>query len=131
MNGVLLNVYLVVSAVLTILMAIAHSVVGEILILIPLQKAEGLPAVRGSVRTTKSTLRFAWHVTSVLGIGIFIILYHYSAVPEFNPEQIFILRTLSLTFFTSFVIAIVGSRARHPSWAVFILVSILTWMSTN
>lgn len=56
-------------------MVIAHSVVGKILILIPIQKTEGLPAVRGSVRNTRSMPRFAWHVTSVLGIGIACILF--------------------------------------------------------
>ena len=126
-----MNVYLIISGILTALMAIVHSVVGEILILIPLQKAEGLPAVRGSVRTTRSTLRFTWHVTSVFGIGIAFIFFYYSRFTEFNSEQIYILRTLSLTFLASFVVAIVGSRARHPSWAVFIFVSILTWLSTN
>ena len=126
-----MNTYLVASGILTILMAIAHTVAGEMLILIPLQKAEGLPAVRGSIRTTKATLRFTWHVTSVFGIGIAFIFFYYSGLTEFNPEQIYILRILSLTFLVSFVVAIVGSRARHPSWAVFIFVSILTWLNTN
>ena len=67
----------------------------------------------------------------MFGIGIAFIFFYYSRFTEFNSEQIYILRTLSLTFFASFIVAIVGSRARHPSWAVFIIVSILTWMSTN
>jgi hypothetical protein len=99
--------------------------------LIPLQKAQGLPPVRGSVQTTKATLRFTWHVTSVLGIGIAAILFYYAEFTEFNSEQIYILRILSLTFLASFIVAIVGSKAKHPSWIVFIVVSILLWLSTN
>ncbi|MEW6736361.1 MAG: hypothetical protein AB1489_34030 [Acidobacteriota bacterium] len=126
-----MNVYLVISGILTILMAIAHTVMGEILILIPLQKTQGLPAIMGSVRTTRETLRFAWHVTSVLGIGIAFIFFYYASFTQFNLEQIYILRTLSVTFLASFVVAIIGSRAKHPSWIVFIVVSILIWLSTN
>lgn len=126
-----MNVYLIISASLTALMALVHSVVGELLILIPLQKAKGLPAVRGSVRVTKSTLRFTWHITSVLGLGLGIIFFYYARFTEFNSEQTFILRTLSLTYAASFLVALVGSRGRHPSWAVFLLVAILTWLSTD
>ena len=56
---------------------------------------------------------------------------YYSQFTEFNSEQIFILRTLSLTFLVSFIVSIVGSKAGHPSWIIFLLLSILTWLSTN
>src|SRR5688500_3758159 len=107
-----INYYLLISAILTIVTCIAHSVIGEILILRPLQKAKGLPAVRGNVRTTKLTLRFTWHVTSVLGFGIAIILFYYCRLTAFGTEQLFVLRTISLTFFISFLVSIIGSRAR-------------------
>jgi len=125
-----MNTYLILSGFLTALMSIVHSIVGELLILIPLQKAQGLPAVRGSVHATRSTLRFTWHITSVLGLGIAFIFFYFARLTELNSEQIVILRILSLTFLASFVVAIVGSRARHPSWMVFLIVSILTWLST-
>ena len=112
-------------------MVIAHSVLGELWILIPLQKTEGLPAVRGSKRFTKSTLRFAWHVTTVLGLGVACIFFYYAQFTEFTSDQISVLRILSVTFFVSFIVSIVGARARHPSWIVMLIVSILTWLSTN
>ncbi|MEO6065693.1 MAG: hypothetical protein ABIP49_07960 [Lysobacterales bacterium] len=119
------------SAILTVLLSVIHSAVGEKLILIPLQHSEGLPAVRGSVRSTRETLRFAWHVTSVFGLGIAAILFRYARMDELDSGDIFILKTLSLTFLASFIVAIVGSRARHPSWIVFALLSLLTWLGTK
>ncbi|MBL8525696.1 MAG: hypothetical protein JNN20_18600 [Betaproteobacteria bacterium] len=104
---------------------------GEKLLLIPLQKVEGLPTIGRSTRVAKETLRFAWHVTSVLGIGIAVILFYYAGVPKLATDQIYVLRVLSLTCQASFVIAIVGSRARHPSWIVFLLVSILIWLGAS
>jgi len=123
-----LNTYLLISSALLALTAVVHSVVGEKLLLIPLQKVDGLPAVGGSTRVARETLRFAWHVTSVLGIGIAVILFYYASVPKLAPDQIYVVRVLSLTCQASFVVAIVGSRARHPSWIVFLLVSILIWL---
>lgn len=123
-----MNTYLLISGALLALTAVVHSAVGEKLLLIPLQKVDGLPTVGGSTRVAKETLRFAWHVTSVLGIGIAVILVYYASVPKLAPDQIYVLRVLSLTCQASFVVAIVGSRARHPSWIVFLLVSILIWL---
>ena len=126
-----MNVYLILSGVLTTLMVIAHSVLGEKLIMIPLQKTEGLPRVRGSSRNVKMTLRFAWHITTVMGIGIACIFFYYSKFTEFTSDQIFVLRILSVTFFVSFIVSIGGARARHPSWIVMLVISILVWLSTN
>jgi hypothetical protein len=125
-----LNTHLVISGILSILLSIAHTIIGEILILIPMQNAEGIPAVRGSTRTTKRTLRFAWHVTSVLGIGIGFLLFQYAKFSELTPDHVYVLRILSLTFLASFILSIVGSRARHPSWVIFLIVSILIWLTT-
>jgi hypothetical protein len=125
-----MNYYLLISGILTIFMGIAHSVIGEVLIISPIQKTQGLPPVRKSVRATKLTLRFTWHVTSVLGFGTAVILLYFSRMSAFNQEQIFILRTLSLTFLVSFLVSLIGSRARHPAWAIFLVISVLTWLST-
>ncbi len=113
-----------------VVLALAHSIVGERLILIPLARVADLPPVGGSVRQTRRTLRFAWHVTSVLGLGLAAILLRYAQLAELDGEQILLVRILSLTFAASFVVALVGSKARHPSWVVFLLVAILTWLAT-
>ena len=126
-----MNTYLVISGILSILLSIAHTIIGEILILIPMQNAEGIPAVRGSTRTTKRTLRFTWHITSALGIGIGFLLFHYAKFTELTLDHVYVLRILSLTFLASFVVSVVGSRARHPSWIVFLITSILIWLGTN
>jgi hypothetical protein len=81
-------------------LSIAHSITSELLILIPIpmQKSEVVPAVRGSMRTAKRTLRFTWHITSVLDIGIALLLFHYVKFAALTPDHVYILRILSLTF---------------------------------
>lgn len=126
-----MNTYLIISSTLIILMMIAHSYLGEKLILRPLQTSKDLPIVRGSQDNTRSTLRFAWHVTSVLGFGIALILFYYAGFDGLSAEQSAVIRIFSVTFFISFLVALVGSKGRHLSWAVFLALSILTWVSAS
>lgn len=124
-----MNYYLLIAGILMMVMGIAHSSLGEVKIIGPIQSLDVLPKVHGSVRGTKQTLRFAWHITSVLGWGTAIILFYFCQLTSFNNDQVFILMTLSVTFFLSFLVSVIGSRAKHPSWIIFLLVAILTWLS--
>ena len=124
-----MNYYLLVSAILMAIMGIAHSVVGEIKILQPLESSKDLPAVRGSTRHTRLTLRFTWHITTVLGFGIAAILFLYSQAMVLQAQQVVVVQIFSITFFISFLVSLIGSRARHPSWIVFLIASVLTWLA--
>jgi hypothetical protein len=124
-----MNGYLVTAGVLTGLMCLAHSVLGEIFILIPLHRREGRADRTGL--TTRAVLRFTWHILSVLGLGMAGILWYYSRFTALAADQIAVLRILALTSLVSFGIALAGSRARHPSWAVFLVVAGLTWFSAR
>ena len=53
------------AALLAVLLAVAHSSLGERFILIRLLRRQDLPRLFGSDRFTRGTLRFAWHLTSV------------------------------------------------------------------
>lgn len=61
---------LLLAAGLTILLAAAHSYLGERYILIRLLRREDLPRLFGGVDLTKQTLRFAWHLTSIAWVGL-------------------------------------------------------------
>ena len=126
-----MNLYLFFSGLLTVILALIHSIVGEILIINPLQKVEGLPAMFGSVGLTKQTLRLAWHITTLLAFGLAAVLFYYSQFSAFDSSQIFVLKSISITYFASFFVALVGSRGKHIAWFVFLLAAILTWMGMN
>jgi len=127
----MLNMNLAVSAALLAVLVLGHSVVGELMILAPLHKARDLPAVRGSVRFTLNTLRFVWHVVTVMGLGMAAILFHLAQMPGLDASQLFVLRALTLTCGAGCVVAFVGSRARHPSWIVLAVITALTWLGAN
>jgi len=125
-----MNVYLLISGALTVLTAAVHTIAGEILIISPLMKSRDLPTVRGSVWFVRKTLRFAWHLTTVLGLGIAAILFYYAGMETLSGDQIVVVKILSATLFGGFLVSVIGARGRHPSWIVLLIASILTWLAT-
>ena len=79
----------------------------------------------------RRTLRFAWHVTSVLGFGVAAVLVHCARLTPLDADSARVVRIIALTCAASFVVALVGSRARHPSWVVFLIVAILSWLGSG
>ena len=115
------------DAFLLVMVAIAHSYLGERYILIRLFRRDDLPKVLGSDEFTKKTLRFAWHVTSIAWLGFAAILL-VTVQPTFSKEVIG--QIIALTFFIHFLIALFGSKGRHLSWIVFLAISVLVLLGT-
>ena len=83
------------AAMALLVLAIAHSYLGERYILIRLFKRDNLPKLFGNDSFTKRTLRFAWHLTSIawLGLaGILVVLIQ----PTIEPKLILLI--ISATF---------------------------------
>jgi hypothetical protein len=57
------------AAVVLVICAGVHSIVGERLLIIPLLKRE-LPPFFGSVPLARRTLRMAWHILTVVWLGM-------------------------------------------------------------
>jgi len=60
------NTFLAAAALLIPALGAAHSVLGERYILIRLFRRSDLPKLFGSDTFTRRTLRFAWHLTTVV-----------------------------------------------------------------
>lgn len=117
----MLFLYLAASCLLAI--GVAHSYLGEKHILIRLFRRQDLPKIRGSAEFTMRTLRFAWHITSVAWVG-FAALLVALAHPPVAPRSL--AWVIAATFFAHGALALGGSRGRHYSWIVFLVVGVLT-----
>ena len=118
---------LYLAALLLIVVGIAHSYLGERYILMRLFRREDLPKLFGSAEFTVRTLRFAWHLTTVAWWGfaaILILLAH----PPVSASAIGLV--ITGTFLIHFVVALVGSRGKHLSWPVFLVVGIVALYAT-
>ena len=117
---------LLIGAALLVVIAAAHSYLGERYILIRLFRRENLPKVRGSEWFTRQTLRFAWHITSVAWLGFAAILV---ALARYSVPSVSVARIVGATFLVSAAMSGFGSKGRHYSWIVFLAIGLLAWFA--
>lgn len=122
-----MNFYFVVAAVLAFAIGLAHSWLGERYILIRLFRRQDLPHLFGSDDFTKRTLRFAWHLTTIAWFGAAVLLLIMASSPVDGSARMLSI-ALAATFLVSGVVALIGSRGRHLSWVVFLMIAGLIWM---
>lgn len=122
-----MNLYFVTAAVLAFAIGVAHSWLGERYILIRLFRRPDIPHLFGSDDFTKRTLRFAWHITTVAIFGAAGLLLLIASFPLDASARRFS-STIAAAFLVSALVALIGSRGRHLSWVVFILIAILIWV---
>ena len=115
--------WLTSAAAMILLLGLAHSVLGERYLLRRLFRRPDLPHLFGSDDFTKRTLRFAWHLTTIAWWGLAALIVKLG-----QGEARDSLLIISVTAFLSAVIALVGSRGRHLSWIVFVLVGVSVWV---
>jgi len=116
---------LLISAGLAVLLAAAHSYLGERYLLMRLFRRDNLPKLLGGVEFTKQTLRFAWHITSVAWLGLASLMVVLASSP--GASQLTQARLIAGVFGLSGVVALFGSRGRHLSWVIFFTIAGLVW----
>jgi len=116
------SVLYVVAASLCVVLALAHSYLGERYILIRLFRRADLPRLFGGTDFTMRTLRFAWHLTSVAWLGaaaLFIELARGGGRPGA------VAAILGAVLLVSAGVTLVASRGRHLAWPVFLVIGLI------
>ena len=102
---------LYVAAVLIAVLGLAHSFLGERYILIRLFKRD-LPTLFGGAEFTRRTLRFAWHLTTVLAFGFSALLVQMSGAATVQT----LASIVGWTLLIAGLLPLVHTRGRHLSW---------------
>ena len=119
---------LLIAAVLTIAIGIAHSWLGERYVLTRLFRRGNLPSLFGGEDFTRNTLRFAWHVTSIAWWGFAAILIVMAGGPA-TPQTLGMI--IGVTFLVHFAITLIASRGKHLAWPVFLAIGLLAIYATR
>jgi hypothetical protein len=120
-------VSLAIAAALLVVMALAHSIAGEVVLLRHLPELRPLPAIFGG--DGRRALRACWHTPTVLGGGLAALLWRFSSLaPLAGGERLFVKVTSGAMLGTSLVWLAV-SRGRHAGWAGFLAVAVLCWLA--
>ncbi|MDX2435734.1 MAG: hypothetical protein QNL88_01680 [Acidobacteriota bacterium] len=125
-----MNFSLFAAGVLSVLIGVIHSVLGEKLVLGPLFRRSELPKLLGSTIFARRTLRFTWHLTTVLLVAIGAVAVVLS-LTVLEPQSVWILRLFAVTFAACSLLSLVGARGRHFSWWFFLLIATLLWIGTR
>ncbi|MCE3263987.1 MAG: hypothetical protein K0R43_3066 [Pseudoduganella sp.] len=116
------------AALLLVLTGLAHSYLGERYILMRLFRRDNLPQLFGGTAFTTGTLRFVWHLLTVVWWGIAILLLRASGQPL---QTQFVLQVFSAVALVSGFFPLVFTRGRHLSWIVFFAVAMLLWFAAT
>ncbi|WP_434362501.1 hypothetical protein NF212_19515 [Parasalinivibrio latis] len=122
------DILLYLAAALLVLVSVAHSWLGEKYILTRLFRRDNLPKLFGGTEFTIRTLRFAWHLTSVAWCGFAAVLV--SLVHANDPVQA-VGVVSGVVFIIHFLVALIGSKGKHLSWIVFLLIGVFSLVAVT
>ncbi|MHA6668379.1 hypothetical protein ACX3O0_05870 [Homoserinimonas sp. A447] len=116
---------LFVAASLMAALGIAHSILGERYIITWLLRHD-LPKLFGGSDFAAGTIRFAWHITTVLALGFAAVL----ALIALHASESAILAAVGWTLIACGLLPIYFTRGRHLSWIVFFAAGALCLLAT-
>lgn len=126
MSGLLLA-----AGLLLVVLALAHSGLGELLLLRHLGRLHPLPAVVGGERGGERDLRVTWHHLSILAWTFALILIHDASLGELGAGERFVIRTISISLVAAAVLWFTGTRGKHLAWPTFLAIAALCWVAAG
>ena len=123
-----MNTYLLAAALLSILIGIIHSILGEMLIFKKLRNNALVPTL-GASPLNKSNIRIiwaTWHLASILGFAIGAILINLANEKVLDS---FIINSVSWAMMASSILVCYATKGKHPGWFGLLLVSLLCFLA--
>lgn len=124
-----MNLYLAAAGGLSILLGLAHTIIGEYLIFRRLRSKAATASTPDMLPVRHlAALWSSWHLLTLLAGGIGSVLIWMAGQPP--AANLAVLKAiLAATFLASAVFWILGTRGRHPAWLVFLTIAILIQVS--
>lgn len=124
--------YLLAAGVLMILIGIAHSVIGEILIFRQLRAGAIVPLLAPPpLRERHLRILWAnWHLTSALGWGLAALLILIAVAPDPSSYALQV-RTIAVATLAGSLLVLYATRGRHPGWIGLLVAAILAWLGQS
>lgn len=119
-----MNLLFLTAAILLSMLGIAHSALGEKLLLIPLAKEKSVDLFKCRPYAM-TVLRFAWHITSIAWWGMALIILDFAQVEQ---PLLFSVHSLAATFALTGIIILVFSKGRHSAWFFFLAIAGCLWI---
>ena len=118
------------AAILAIVVALVHSILGEVMIFRRLRKPGRVIPTDGGDRLLGSNVRIlwaSWHVLTVFGLGMAVMLLRLASSAR-TTEHDFIAQVIVASMLGGSLLVLVGTRGRHPGWIGLLGVAVLVWL---
>ena len=115
------NSVLILAGVLSILLGLIHSFLGERMIFMPLRTDKGgtpLHKYRGILWAT-------WHLVTLFGACLGLYLIQLAGVDIPGRLTIYI----GCVMLVGTILVIVGTKGKHPGWIILLAIAVLTWIA--
>jgi hypothetical protein len=116
---------LILAALLLFAVGAMHSILGGKRLIAPILRRPDLPVILGSLENTRLTLWVGWHVLTLFWWGQAVVLVVIALAPELVVTATLV--TLSACAGLTGMLALVLSRAKHRSWALFLPFAFITF----
>ena len=124
--------YLLAAGLLMILIGVAHSVIGEILIFRQLRGGTIVPLLAPQpLRERHLRILWAsWHLGSVLGFGFAGMLIVLAMSPDLPSHASFV-RIVAIATLASSALVLYATKGRHPGWLGLLVAAGLAWLGQS
>ncbi len=121
-----MNISLAVAGYLALILSLAHSVLGERMVLRRLMAWDGRGADGGKELSEQQrrVLRASWHLVTVFGLGFAATLLRASGGGFAGTPMV-----LAVTFLAAALYWVWATRGRHPAWLILMAIGMLTGWS--
>lgn len=120
---------LLAAGVLSIIVGLIHSVLGELLIFKNLREHSIIPTVAmPPLRERNIRILWAtWHATTVFGwvIGAILINMAYTT----QVASVVVIQLIAISMFAASALVFLSTKAKHPGWVGLLVIAILCWLS--
>ena len=127
-----MNPWLMSAAGLSVLIALAHSVIGEWRIFRHLRRAGQVVPTEGGKLLREFQVRIlwgTWHMLSVMGLGLAAVLVWLAEPAAQAASGGRVEWSLAMATAATGVLVLVSNRGRHPAWVALLGVAGLVLMS--
>jgi hypothetical protein len=128
-----MNAFLLFAAALLFFIGIMHTVLaewqGERRLVRLITQSRLLDSSEAQDLLARRIVRLAWHLTSLTWCGIAAALA-YVSFAEQTESLLAVVRILGLTFLLHSVLSLIIARGKHPSWHLFLIVSVCCFLGT-
>lgn len=117
----------IAAGVILILTAVAHSVIGEIMIFRKLSDGHIVPSMDAPPLKERNVriLWASWHLTSIFGLVFALTVFKAGIGAPLNMAEL--IYSIAIACFAGGLLVLIGTKGRHPGWVFLSLASVLIW----